>query len=368
MNPHDPSTLPPDLPVPVDDGRTLHLLHTAMPSIWLASTAGTSVRLSDPASLGTHAVLFFYPRTGVPGQPPSLGFGGESWDSIAGARGCTPQSCGFRDLHGEFDRLGVRVWGVSTNTSEHQAEFKSRLQVPFEFLSDSGLGLVRAMRLPTFEFPVESGGPTTLVGRMAWYVGVDLGGVMRVRKVWYPVFPPDRNAREVLDWLVRRSRIEVEQVSEQSREFVRAELVKHWATTRIYSRGVGFDADLLDGFVARVQGREAGHLSMAFSGDSPAERECEVVTLSAARDGMGVGSRLLESAEDAARARGCRRVFLTTTNDNVRALEFYQRRGWRICAVYPGMMDRYREEGKPVPLVAANGVAIRDEIELELRL
>jgi peroxiredoxin (alkyl hydroperoxide reductase subunit C) len=153
---------------------------------------------------GRGAVVFLYPRTGVPGQPQNRGFNGEDWDTIPGARGCTPQSCGFRDLHAEFQALGVGVFGVSTNTPQHQLEFKSRNRVPFEFLSDSRLDLVRAMRLPTFEFPVESGGPTTLIRRMAWFVEQDAAGTSRIAHVWYPVFPPDQNAAAVLAWLQRR--------------------------------------------------------------------------------------------------------------------------------------------------------------------
>lgn len=191
---HDPTQLPPDLPVPTDDGACDHLRDARVPSVALPCTDGTP---RDLASLcGAPTVLFFYPRTGVPGQPPSLGFSGEEWDSIPGARGCTPQSCSFRDLHADFARLGVNVYGLSTNTLAHQREFKQRMHIPFELLSDSDLALTRSLKLPTFEFPVESGGPNTLIQRMAWFCD---GG--RIAKVWYPVFPPDRNAADVLAWL-----------------------------------------------------------------------------------------------------------------------------------------------------------------------
>ncbi len=203
---HNPAVLPPGLPVPSDDGAAAHLTGAALPDLALESTAGHAVGLSDPSAIGARAVLFLYPRTGVPGQPPSPGFAGEPWDSIPGARGCTPQSCGFRDLHGRFADLGVRVWGVSTNSPEHQAEFKARNHVPFDFLSDRGLRLVGSMRLPTFEFPVESGGPTTLMRRMAWYVTAGADGNMVIRRVWYPVFPADTNAAIVLAWLSENSR------------------------------------------------------------------------------------------------------------------------------------------------------------------
>lgn len=142
------------------------------------------------------AVFFFYPRTGEPGKAA-----GPEWDAIPGARGCTPQSCGFRDLHRDFTKLAVAVFGVSTQDTGYQREFVERNHVPFELLSDRELLLTRALRLPTFEYPVERGGPTTLIKRMAWYV--ERG---RIEKIWYPVFPPDRNAGAVLAWLHERGR------------------------------------------------------------------------------------------------------------------------------------------------------------------
>jgi len=156
---------------------------------------GGTVRL-DMVTAG-RAVLFFYPRTGEAGKSA-----GPQWDAIAGARGCTPQSCGFRDLYGDFEAQGVRVLGVSTQTTEYQRELVERLHLPFEILSDADLVVTRALRLPTFEYPVPSGGGNTLIRRMAWYVE---GG--RIEKVWYPVFPPDRNAELVLEWLGERARL-----------------------------------------------------------------------------------------------------------------------------------------------------------------
>jgi peroxiredoxin len=185
----DVYTLPRDLPVPVDDGAADHLRGAAVPSLVLGSTAGAAVNLAALAS--GPAVLFFYPRTGEQGKSA-----GPEWDLIPGARGCTPQSCGFRDLHGEFRALGVAVAGVSTQTTAYQREFVERNHVPFSLLSDADLALTRALRLPTFEFPVTSGGLTTLIRRMAWFL--ESG---RIARVWYPVFPPDRNAEMVLTWL-----------------------------------------------------------------------------------------------------------------------------------------------------------------------
>ena len=205
---HDPTKLPANLPIPHDDGACDHLGRSPFDrlsaDVALDCTDG-SRRVLRELSTGP-LVLFFYPRTGVPGQPPSKGFSGEAWDEIPGARGCTPQSCSFRDVFSEFAALGVQVFGVSTNTRKHQLEFKRRMHVPFEFLSDDQLELTRVMRLPTFEFPVESGGPTTLIKRMAWFIEPDHAGVGRIVKVWYPVFPPSDNAKVVLEWLrARRS-------------------------------------------------------------------------------------------------------------------------------------------------------------------
>jgi peroxiredoxin len=185
----DVHTLPAGLPVPVDDGAADHLRGAIVPALALPATSGALV---DLAALGREpAVLFFYPRTGELGRPA-----GPEWDLIPGARGCTPQSCGFRDLHGEFRALGVTVAGVSTQSTAYQQEFVQRNHVPFDLLSDAELRLTRALRLPTFEFRVTGGGPPTLIKRMAWYVE---GG--RIARVWYPVFPPDRNAETVLSWL-----------------------------------------------------------------------------------------------------------------------------------------------------------------------
>jgi peroxiredoxin len=186
---HNAYVLPAGLPVPVDDGATAHLPGAAVPGIALPATSGRMVALDLWAS--TPGVLFFYPRTGEAGRPA-----GPEWDAIPGARGCTPQSCGFRDLHAEFAARGVRIAAVSTQETDYQREFVARNHIPFEILSDARLALTRALGLPTFEYPVPSGGPTTLIKRMAWYVEAG-----RIVHVWYPVFPPDKNAEVVLAWL-----------------------------------------------------------------------------------------------------------------------------------------------------------------------
>jgi len=141
------------------------------------------------SKLKGRAVLYVYPRTGVPGVDAPPG-----WDDIPGARGCTPQSCGFRDHFAALKALGVaRVFGLSTQATGYQREAAARLHLPFPILSDAELALTRALNLPTF---TTSG--MTLLKRMA--LVVDDGVIV---KVFYPVFPPDKNAAEVAAWLRR---------------------------------------------------------------------------------------------------------------------------------------------------------------------
>jgi peroxiredoxin len=180
----DWTELPLSLPRPEDDGACDHLPGMAMPKLALPSTAGGEV---DFASLPAgRTILYFYPRTGVPGQALP-----EGWNGIPGARGCTPQSCGFRDHHAELAALGAGVFGISTQSSAYQREMAERLHLPFAVLSDAGLRLVEALRLPTFE--VEG---MILVKRLTLAVRDEF-----IEHVFYPVFPPDRSAQDVLDWL-----------------------------------------------------------------------------------------------------------------------------------------------------------------------
>lgn len=366
MKSDSPYRLPEGLPAPLDEGAAAHLPAMRMPHLILPSTTGGAMRLNG---LTGAAVLFFYPRTGVPGQPPNLGFAGEDWDAILGARGCTPQSCGFRDLYSELRGLGVQVFGVSTNTPEHQREFVQRNHIPFEMLSDSGLELVRAMHLPTFEFPVESGGPNMLIKRMAWYVEPDAAGVVRIAHVWYPVFPPDRNAATVLEWLRARrphapaAPVTIRPTTPADLPWVRAELTRHWLGTTIASRDVAFQADQLPALIAERPNGPAGLLTY-----SPGPSEWEVITLSTGAEGHGIGAALLAHAADLASTAGARRIFLTTSNDNLNALGFYQKRGWRLVAIHRGAMDRARQAKPGLPAVGMNMIPMHDEIELELRL
>jgi peroxiredoxin len=181
---HDPYVLPPDLPVPIDDGAADHLLGAGVPSLSLPSTSGGEVDLAEAAE-GT-LVLYCYPRTGRPGEPLPPG-----WDEIPGARGCTPQSCAFRDHFAELHALGGAVLGLSAQPLDDQVEFADRVHLPYPVLSDPALRLADALRLPTFE-----------VAGLRLYRRLTLvASERRIVKVFYPVFPPDRNASEVLSWL-----------------------------------------------------------------------------------------------------------------------------------------------------------------------
>lgn len=176
--------LPPNLPVPTDDGAAKHLTGVTMPSLVLMSTKDRRVDLSKQTRPRT--VVYFYPMTGQPGKTLPAG-----WDDIPGARGCTLETCGFRDLHAELARLNADVYGVSVQSSGYQKEMVERLKVPFEVLSDEKMALVRALGLPTF-----TAGGMTLNKRLTVVLR---GG--KIEHVFYPVFPPDKHADEVIAWL-----------------------------------------------------------------------------------------------------------------------------------------------------------------------
>jgi len=181
---HDPTILPAGIPVPQDDGATRHLAGMVLPTVPLSATDGS---LIDLATLRGRTVVYVYPRTGRPGESPPDG-----WDAIPGARGCTPQSCSFRDHFADLGRLGVaRVFGLSTQDSAYQREAVERLHLPFPVLSDANLTFTRALKLPTFSIA-----GMTLLKRMVFVID---DGIMT--KVFYPVFPPDRSAAEVVAWI-----------------------------------------------------------------------------------------------------------------------------------------------------------------------
>ncbi|MGB8187539.1 MAG: peroxiredoxin [Pseudolabrys sp.] len=176
--------MPPGIPVPQDDGAARHLAGAKITDVALPATEGAPVDLSK---LNGRTVVYIYPRTGVPGIDPPDG-----WDQIPGARGCTPQSCSFRDHFGELKRLGVaQLYGLSTQDTAYQREAATRLHLPFAILSDEKLTLTKALKLPTF-----SAAGMTLLKRMA--LVIDDG---TITKAFYPVFPPDKNAEEVIAWL-----------------------------------------------------------------------------------------------------------------------------------------------------------------------
>jgi peroxiredoxin len=181
--------LPSDLPVPVDDGLASHLVGLRMPAVSLASTRGRRVDLSALGSSRT--VLYCYPRTGRPDRPVPDG-----WDAVPGARGCTPESCGFRDHFADLASVGAGVFGISTQDTAYQREAVERLALPFELLSDADFELTDTLRLPTFEFD-----RVRLLKRLTMVVR---DGVLE--HVFYPVFPPDRHAEEVLAWLAGQTR------------------------------------------------------------------------------------------------------------------------------------------------------------------
>jgi peroxiredoxin len=168
----------------VDDGGADHLPGLELPSLRLESTLGAPLDLAEAAR--DRLVAYLYPRTGRPGVPLPDG-----WDDIPGARGCTPQSCGYRDSLAEFERLGAAVVGISAQDPEEQHEFAEREHIPFPLLSDPGLALAAELGLPTFE-----AGGMTLYRRLTL-----IAEAGRLVKAFYPVFPPDRDAAAVLAWL-----------------------------------------------------------------------------------------------------------------------------------------------------------------------
>lgn len=177
------SELPKDLPRPVDDGAASHLQGMSLPKLVLPATDRTDVHL---VAIPGRFVIYIYPMTGPPGVPLPDG-----WDAIPGARGCSPQACSFRDHYVELKSLCTGVFGLSAQTTEYQGKERDRLHLPFQLLSDSALQLKQLLRLPTFT-----------AGRMELYKRLTLiveDG--RIVKVFYPVFPPDRNADDVLAWL-----------------------------------------------------------------------------------------------------------------------------------------------------------------------
>lgn len=181
----DYTSLPADLPVPVDDGAAAHLRGTRLPRLALHATDGATISLE---ALGAgRTVLYIYPLTGRPGTDLPQG-----WDSIPGARGCTAEACGFRDHHHDLLAAGAtQVYGLSSQDSNYQREVIERLRLPFEMLSDPARSLAQALDLPTF-----TTGGLTLYKRLTLIVKYTV-----IEHVFYPIFPPDKHADHVLAWL-----------------------------------------------------------------------------------------------------------------------------------------------------------------------
>lgn len=179
----DLTVLPANLPVPEDDGACNHLEGMRFPSMSLIATSGNKI---DIGSIHGLVVVYFYPLIGRPDSPPMLG-----WNEIPGARGCTPQSCAFRDLYAEFKELGVFVFGASSQSHLEQVEALERLHLPFELVSDSSFELSSALNLPTFKY-----NSSVLIKRLTLIMKDGI-----IEKVFYPVFPPNENAANVIAWL-----------------------------------------------------------------------------------------------------------------------------------------------------------------------
>ena len=184
MKKNDLYNIPADLPVPVDDGAARHLVGMQVPMITLMSTSNRRVNMAEAARERT--VIYCYPRTGKVGAAIPKG-----WDAIPGARGCTPETCSFRDHYKQLRELKAEVFGLSTQTTEYQQEVVQRLHLPFEILSDADFAFTNALRLPTFEFE-----GVRLLKRLTLILSSG-----KIEKVFYPVFPPDKHAEEVVAWL-----------------------------------------------------------------------------------------------------------------------------------------------------------------------
>jgi peroxiredoxin len=187
MNEAPFTQLPANLPVPEDDGACAHLRGRHLPDLSLVSTSGRRVNLRQRPGL---SVLYAYPLTGRPGVPVPPG-----WDEIPGARGCTPESCSFRDHHAEIRQLGAEVFGLSTQSTDYQREVRARLHLPFDLLSDEAFTFTDALTLPTFLFA-----SMRLLRRVTL---ISFSGV--IEHVFYPIFPPDRHPADAVSYLKTRN-------------------------------------------------------------------------------------------------------------------------------------------------------------------
>ena len=180
------TSLPTNLPAPIDDGAAKHLIGLSLPAVTLPSTAGPFVAMNKLEGI---TVIYCYPMTGQPDVALP-----EGWDAIPGARGCTPQSCSYRDHYSELNALGAEVFGLSTQTTEYQKEMVGRLHLPFSVLSDHALEFALALRLPTFQV-----NEMTLLKRLTLICNGN-----KIEHVNYPVFPADADIVLVIDYLKSR--------------------------------------------------------------------------------------------------------------------------------------------------------------------
>jgi peroxiredoxin len=180
------TSLPTNLPAPIDDGAAKHLIGLSLPAVTLPSTAGSFVAMNKLEGI---TVIYCYPMTGQPDVALP-----EGWDAIPGARGCTPQSCSYRDHYAELNALGAEVFGLSTQTTEYQKEMVGRLHLPFPVLSDHTLEFALALRLPTFQV-----NEMTLLQRLTLICNGN-----KIEHVNYPVFPSDADVDLVIDYLKSR--------------------------------------------------------------------------------------------------------------------------------------------------------------------
>jgi peroxiredoxin/L-amino acid N-acyltransferase YncA len=307
-----------------------------VPSVALASTSGERVDLS---AVSGRTVVYVYPRTGRPGEADS-----EDWDAIPGARGCTPQSCGFRDRHDDFRALGVRVFGLSTQTTDYQHEAAERLGLPFPLLSDAGLAFGRALRLPTFDFEPYGTESRTHLRRMAIVIR---DGV--VEKVFHPVFPPDRNAADVVDWLHRHpagaSIVRVVRAAADDAQSI-VDLLGVIVAERVYSAiEQVWPVERERAYIQSLSAREAIHLALADSGIlaglqildrwSPLDSMAHVGQLGTFVHPewrtRGVGRALWETTQPFAVAAGYQKLVIQVRASNLGAQRYYRALGFAEC-------------------------------------
>ena len=318
--------LPDNLPIPLDDKLVDHLQGLKIPPVDLRSTSGAVINLEEAAN--DPMVLFIYPRAGSPISPNK---NVEAWDLLPGARGCTPQTCGYRDLHQEFLALGVQVFGLSIQSPEIQQEFAHRMQIPFQILSDENYKFTDALKLPTFEFEGER-----LIKRMAFFITES-----RIQKIFYPVFPPDQNASDVLQWLTDETRpfkfLHIRPID--STDF--AQWLPLWeAYNSFYKRTVPLEisaktwerflnpSEPMFALVAESKGQIVGFVHYLFHRNTATEHDVcylqDLFTAEPAR-AQGVGKALINAVYEKAKNKGSDRVYWQTHKSNEIAKALYDK-------------------------------------------